>query len=55
MSGALGDGTTVSASFCDLPSCARFIASAAVDYIRRHKGVWMTTGEEIYKWFKRGR
>ena len=28
---------------------------AAYDYIRRHKGVWMTTGEEIYEWFKRGR
>jgi allantoinase len=28
---------------------------AAYDYIGKHKGVWMTTGEEIYEWFKRGR
>ena len=28
---------------------------AAYDYIRKQKGVWMTTGEEIYEWFKRGR
>ena len=28
---------------------------AVYDYIRRKKGVWMTTGEEIYEWFKRGR
>ena len=28
---------------------------AIYDYIRRKKGVWMTTGEEIYEWFKRGR
>lgn len=23
------------------------------DYIRKHKGVWMTTGEEIYEWYKK--
>ena len=28
---------------------------AAYDYVRKHRGVWMTTGEEIYEWFKRGR
>jgi peptidoglycan/xylan/chitin deacetylase (PgdA/CDA1 family) len=28
---------------------------AVYDYIRKRKGVWMTTGEEIYEWFKRGR
>ena len=25
------------------------------DYVRRKKGVWMTTGEEIYEWWKSGR
>jgi peptidoglycan/xylan/chitin deacetylase (PgdA/CDA1 family) len=25
---------------------------AVYDYIRKHKGVWMTTGEEIYEWYK---
>ena len=24
---------------------------AVYDYIRKQKGVWMTTGEEIYEWF----
>jgi peptidoglycan/xylan/chitin deacetylase (PgdA/CDA1 family) len=28
---------------------------AVYDYIRKHKGVWMTTGEEIYEWFKKNR
>src|SRR5947199_10462510 len=28
---------------------------AVYDYIRKRKGVWLTTGEEIYEWFKRGR
>ncbi len=28
---------------------------AVYDYIKKHKGVWMTTGEEIYEWYKRGR
>src|SRR5213596_2333274 len=27
---------------------------AAYDYITKHKGVWMTTGEEIYEWYRRG-
>src|SRR5881296_2610939 len=26
---------------------------AAYDYIRKHRGVWLTTGEEIYEWYKR--
>jgi peptidoglycan/xylan/chitin deacetylase (PgdA/CDA1 family) len=25
---------------------------AVYDYIRRHPGVWLTTGEEIYEWFR---
>ena len=25
---------------------------AVYDYIRRHRGVWMTTGEEIYDWYR---
>ncbi|HEU5322856.1 MAG TPA: polysaccharide deacetylase family protein, partial [Methylomirabilota bacterium] len=25
---------------------------AVYDYIRRHKGVWLTTGEEIYEWYR---
>jgi len=25
------------------------------DYLRRKKGVWLTTGEEIYAWWKGGR
>ena len=25
---------------------------AVYDYIRKKKGVWMTTGEEIYEWYK---
>jgi peptidoglycan/xylan/chitin deacetylase (PgdA/CDA1 family) len=25
---------------------------AVYDYIKKHKGVWMTTGEEIYEWYK---
>jgi hypothetical protein len=28
---------------------------AVYDYIRKKKGVWMTTGEEIYEWWKAGR
>jgi peptidoglycan/xylan/chitin deacetylase (PgdA/CDA1 family) len=28
---------------------------AVYDYIRKKKGVWMTTGEEIYEWYKRSR
>jgi allantoinase len=28
---------------------------AAYDYIRRHKGVWLTTGAEIYDWYRKGR
>jgi hypothetical protein len=24
---------------------------AVYDYIRKQKGVWMTTGEEIYEWY----
>ena len=28
---------------------------AVYDYMRRQKGVWMTTGEEIYEWWKAGR
>jgi allantoinase len=28
---------------------------AVYDYIRTKKGVWMTTGEEIYEWYKRSR
>jgi peptidoglycan/xylan/chitin deacetylase (PgdA/CDA1 family) len=27
---------------------------AVYDYIRRHKGVWLTTGEEIYQWYRTG-
>jgi len=26
---------------------------AAYDYVKKHKGVWLTTGEEISAWFKR--
>src|SRR3989441_12769353 len=26
---------------------------AAYDYIRKHRGVWLTTGEEIYEGYKR--
>src|SRR2546426_176094 len=26
---------------------------AAYDYIRKHRGVWLTTGAEIYEWYKR--
>jgi allantoinase len=25
---------------------------AVYDYIRKHKGVWLTTGEEIYEWYR---
>ena len=25
---------------------------AVYDYIKKHKGVWLTTGEEIYEWYK---
>ena len=25
---------------------------AVYDYIRKHRGVWMTTGEEIYAWYR---
>jgi peptidoglycan/xylan/chitin deacetylase (PgdA/CDA1 family) len=28
---------------------------AVYDYIRKKKGVWMTTGEEIYEWYRRSR
>jgi peptidoglycan/xylan/chitin deacetylase (PgdA/CDA1 family) len=28
---------------------------AAYDYIRRHKNVWLTTGEEIYDWYRGAR
>ena len=28
---------------------------AAYDYMRRKRGVWFTTGEEIYEWWKAGR
>ena len=28
---------------------------AVYDYIRGKKGVWLTTGEEIYEWWKAGR
>jgi allantoinase len=28
---------------------------AVYDYMRKHKGVWFTTGEEIYEWYKSGR
>ena len=28
---------------------------AVYDYIRKQKGVWMPTGEEIYEWYKEGR
>jgi peptidoglycan/xylan/chitin deacetylase (PgdA/CDA1 family) len=28
---------------------------AVYDYIRKHRGVWLTTGEEISEWFRRGR
>ncbi len=28
---------------------------AVYDYIRKKKGVWMTTGEEIYDWYQRSR
>jgi allantoinase len=28
---------------------------AAYDYIRRHKNVWLTTGEEILAWYRSGR
>ena len=27
---------------------------AALDYVRKKKGVWLTTGEEIYEWYKTG-
>jgi len=25
---------------------------AAYDYIQKKKGVWLTTGEEIYEWYR---
>jgi hypothetical protein len=25
---------------------------AVYDYVKQHKGVWLTTGEEIYEWYK---
>ena len=25
---------------------------AVYDYVRKHKGVWLTTGEEIYEWYR---
>ncbi len=28
---------------------------AALDYVRKKKGVWLTTGEEIYEWYKAGK
>jgi allantoinase len=28
---------------------------AVYDYLRRKKGVWFTTGEEFYEWYRRGR
>ena len=28
---------------------------AVYDYINKHKGVWMTTGEEIAEWWKTSR
>jgi allantoinase len=28
---------------------------AVYDYVRKHKGVWLTTGEEICEWYKAGR
>jgi hypothetical protein len=28
---------------------------AVYDYIRKHKGVWLTTGEEIYEWYRETR
>ena len=28
---------------------------AVYDYMRKKKGVWFTTGEEIYEWYRRGR
>ena len=28
---------------------------AVYDYIRKKKGVWLTTGEEIYDWYVRSR
>jgi len=28
---------------------------AVYDYIRKKPGVWMTTGEEIYEWYKQSR
>src|SRR5712692_1286341 len=28
---------------------------AALDYVRKKKGVWLTTGEEIYEWYRAGR
>jgi len=28
---------------------------AVYDYMRKKPGVWMTTGEEIYEWYKQSR
>ena len=28
---------------------------AVYDYVKKHKGVWLTTGEEIYEWWRNGR
>ena len=28
---------------------------AVYDYMRKQKGVWFTTGEEIYEWYRAGR
>jgi len=28
---------------------------AVYDYMRKHKVVWLTTGEEIYEWYRQGR
>jgi len=27
---------------------------AFYDYMRTHNGVWLTTGEDIYEWYKAG-
>jgi hypothetical protein len=28
---------------------------AVYDFLRKQKGVWLTTGEEIYEWYKASR
>jgi allantoinase len=28
---------------------------AVYDYMRKHKGVWLTTGEDHYEWYRQGR